>query len=138
MVHDLFDLEGLLLERVEVVAKNLDAELRANAGREHEQAVLDRLEKARHVAGNLRELRRQFGNQLVPGQPRTPVGGGFEHDGRLDHFRRRRIGGGVETAELPRDRCHLRGRTNDAVLPRHDPLHLSHGRARQQHGHEEQ
>ena len=45
LFHDPLDLEGLALERVEIVAEDLDPDLRANAGRQHEQPVLDRLQE---------------------------------------------------------------------------------------------
>ena len=47
LAHDALDLERLLLQRVEIVAENLHADLRADAGAEHEDAVLDRLEESR-------------------------------------------------------------------------------------------
>jgi hypothetical protein len=45
-VDEFFDLEGLALDLVEVVAVNLHADLRADAGVEHEDAVLDGLQNA--------------------------------------------------------------------------------------------
>ena len=65
--------KAFCLQRVEIVAEDLHADLRADAGAEHEDAVLDRLEKAGHVAGHLRELCGQLGDELVLRHARAPL-----------------------------------------------------------------
>ena len=71
--HDALDLERLLLQRVQIVAKNLDADLRADAGADHQNAVLNRLQKSGDVAGHLRQFFLQLGHEFVLGHARAPL-----------------------------------------------------------------
>ena len=58
--------EGQLrLQGVEVVAEDFHADLGADAGAEHEDAVFDRLEEAGDVAGDIRELLGEFGDEVA-------------------------------------------------------------------------
>ena len=155
-LHDALDFKGLFLQRVEVVAENLHAELRANARAEHQDAVFDRLEETGNVAGDVRELLRQLGFEHRGGHAVAPLGIahdgwpwdeaeqmfvrrevlGLEDDRGLDHLDGRRIGGGLGPAKLAGDAGDLGDRANDFVLPAHDALDLRERRARQQHRHE--
>ena len=135
---DALDLERLLLQRVEIVAEDLDADLRADAGADHQDAVFNRLQKAGHVAGHLRQFFFQLGDEFFLGHARTPLRFRLEHDGRLDHFDGRGIGGGFGAAEFAADTRHFGRLTDDLVLPGHDAFHFRERRARQQHRHEQQ
>jgi len=125
------------LERGEIVAVHLHAELGADAGREHEDSVLDWLEKAGGVAGDGGEPLLEFGDELGLGHARPPLVGGLEHDGRLDHLDGGGIGGRVEPAEFAGDRGHLGHLPDGAVLPRQDAFDLGERHARHEHRHEE-
>ncbi len=54
--YNFLDAVRHLLNGIEIVAENLDPDLGANAGAKHEQAVLDGLEKTRHVSGHEAEF----------------------------------------------------------------------------------
>ena len=67
------DLEGLLLQGVEVVAEDLDPDLGADAGAGHEDAVLDGLEEAGHIAGHVHQPLGEVGDDGRLGGPRRPL-----------------------------------------------------------------
>jgi len=52
--HDALDRERLLLQFVQIVAENLDAHLRADAGADHQNPVFNRLQKTGNITGQLR------------------------------------------------------------------------------------
>ena len=65
--------------------------------------------------GNLQRLV-QFGDQLVDGHAGSPFGFRLEVDDGLEHFQRRRVGGGVGATGLAEDRRHLGEGLDDLVL----------------------
>ena len=134
---DAGDFKGLGLECVQVVTEEFDADLRANAGARHQDAVLDGLEKAGNVTGDLYEALGEIGDDLVLGDAGTPFCGGFQHDGGLDHLDGRGIGGGVGAAEFASDGGDLGVTADGFVLPRHDALYLRKRGRGEEHGHEE-
>ena len=67
LTHEVLDLEGDLLNGFEIGAKDLNAHLGPNSGAEHQNPVLDRLQKSWHVAGDEAELFGKLGNNLLPG-----------------------------------------------------------------------
>ena len=138
LADDLLHLERLLLQGVEVVAENLHAHLRPDAGAQHQDAAFDGMQEARHVARRLAELLGQFGDQLLLGHARPPLGLGLQLDGGLDHLDRRRIGGGFGAAQFAGGRLHFRHLLHHLVLPGDEPLDFGERRARQQHRHEQQ
>src|SRR5690606_28123190 len=127
IANDLFDLEGFCLKRIEIFAKELDTDLRPNAGADHEDTVLDRLEEAGDIAGDIRNFGAEFGDELFPGQAVAPFRFGLEHDGGFDHLDGGGVGGGIGAAELAGDGKDLRGGFDHAVLPGHDALHFGEG-----------
>jgi hypothetical protein len=133
---DALDFEGLLLERVEVVAVDLHADLGADAGARHQDPVLDGLEEAGHVAGHVHELGGEVGDNGGLGRAGGPLTLGLQHDGGLDHLDRRRVGGGLGAAELAGDGGDGGVFAHDLVLPGHDALDLGERGGRQQDGHE--
>jgi hypothetical protein len=101
--HDAFQVKGLALEGVEVVAEDFDADLRADAGGEHENAVFDGLQKTGHVAGHDGELALSSLTSFSLVMPARHSRFGLEHDRGLDHLHRRGIGGGIGAAEFAAD-----------------------------------
>ena len=106
---------GNLLHLGEVLADHLDAHRRADAGRQHVDARLDR---HRPGVGDAGELQRPVHllDEAVDGHARAPFLLRLEVDDGLEHLDRRRVGGGLRPARLAVDRRHLRERADDAVL----------------------
>ena len=136
--HDALDLESLLLKGVQIVAENLDAHLGADAGADHQNPVLDRLQETGNVTGHVGKFSHQFGHNFVFGQTRSPLGFGFEHDGGFNHLHRRGVGGGLGPAQLAGDGFDFGRLFDDLVLPGHDAFDFRERHVRQQHRHEQQ
>ena len=127
-----------MLEGVQVVAKNLDPDLGADASAGHEDAVFDRLEKAGHIARQVHQLRREVGDDGGLGGPGRPLVAGLELDGGFDHLHRGRVGGGGGAPQLARRRDDGRMGADHLVLPGHDALDLRQGGGGEQDRHEKQ
>ena len=99
---DRLDLLSQFLHFTEILAEDLDADRRTDAGGQHVGAGLDR---HRPGIGHTRELQRliHFRDQLVGRHAGTPFGLRLEVDDRLEHLGRRRVGGGIGTAGLAKD-----------------------------------
>ena len=138
LAHDFLRLESPVLQCVEIVAEELHAELGPDAGGKHQNAALDRLEKARHAAGHELQRLSELVDEILPGHPATPLAFGLEHDRRLDHLHRRGIGRGIGAAELAGGAPHFGEAFEDAILPGHDALHFAERSGGHERRHEEQ
>lgn len=135
--QDGFDLAGDPFEFDEVGPEDLDADRRADAGREHVDARLDR---HRPGIGDTRKLERRvhLGNQLVEIHAPPPVAFGLQVDDGLEHFHRRRIGRRIGAARLAPDRSDLGKAGDDPVLRLQQLGRLGHREARQRRRHVEE
>lgn len=124
------------LHRLAVIPLDLKRHQTADAGRQHHDASLDRLQPARRHARQIRD-RGQFCADLrkSPGSPLEaavrlqevhgrPVAVGFQDYHRFDHANRRRIQRTLGPPELTHDPRHLRNRRDHPVLNLHDALRL--------------
>ena len=73
-MDEFFDFEGLALYFVEIVAVDLNADLCPDAGVEHQNAVLDGLEKCGDVAGDLLHFLRELGFEFFYSHTVPPGG----------------------------------------------------------------
>ncbi len=78
------------------------------------------------------------GPDRVHRHPRPPLVAGFELDGGLDHRQRRRVGGGVGTAELAEDGRDLGHGGDEPVGLLQDLARLADGDAGVERGHVEE
>ena len=110
LAHHRLDLARQPFKLGQILAEDFDADGRADAGREHVDARLDR-----HGPGvaDARKLERgiHFGDQACRWSSRPPLVLRLQIDDRLEHFDRRRIGRGLRAARLAPDRVHLRETT---------------------------
>ena len=134
---DLGDLPRQALEHPEIGAEQLDADLRADAGRQHVDAVDDR---HRPDGRDSRELDRaaHLGAQRVQRQPRAPLRARLQPHDRLGHVQRRRVGGRLGAGDLGNDIGHLRHPEERGVLRLRDPGVLVERDARIRDRHEHQ
>ena len=103
------------LELVQIGAEHFDADRRADAGRQHVDARLDRHGPGVAHAGQAQRLV-HLGLQRLDRHAGPPFAFGLEIDHRLDHLDRRRIGRGVGAAGLAEHRRHFGEGFDDAVL----------------------
>ena len=96
------DLPRQAFERPEIGAEQLHADLRADAGRQHVDAVDDR---HRPDGRDSRELDRpaHLGAQRVQRQTRSPLRARLQPHDRLGHVQRRRVGGRLGAGDLGDD-----------------------------------
>ena len=137
VLDDGLDLLGKLFHLAQVLAEDLDADRRADAGGQHVQARLDR---HRPGVGHTRELQRlvQLGDQFVGAHARPPLGRRLQVDDGLEHLDRCRVGGGVRTPGLAVDRAHLGEALDDLVLRLQHFRSLGDRHARQRGRHVQQ
>ncbi len=100
---------------VQVAADHLDADRRADAGRQHVDAGLDGHGPCVRDAGELQRLV-HLADQGVERHARAPFGLGLQIDDGLEHLGGRGIGGGRGAARLTPDACDLREGLDDLVL----------------------
>ncbi len=135
--HHCLDLLGDLVQLRQILAQHLDADRRADAGRQHVDARLDRhgpgIGDARKLQGLV-----HLGDEAFDGHARAPFLLRLQIDDRLEHLRRRRIGRGLGAARLAVDRGHLGEGLDDAVLDLQQFRRLGDRNARQRGRHVEQ
>ncbi len=136
-LDDRLDGLGELFHLVEILAEDLDADRRANAGGEHVDARLDRHRPGVGDAGELQGPV-EFGDQLVGGHAGAPFGFRLEVDHRLEHLGRRRVGCRVGAPGLAEDRLDLGEALDDLVLGLQQLGRLGDRHARQRSRHVEQ
>ena len=117
-LQNLLDLLGELVDLDQIGSDHLDADRRADTGRQHVDARLDR-----HGPGvrHARKLQRfvHLRNQPVDCHAGAPLLLRLEVDHGLEHLGRRRIGRGRRAPRLAVDRGHFRKRADDAILHLH-------------------
>ena len=116
--ENLLDLLGELIDLNQIGADHLDADRRADAGRQHVDAGLDRHCPSIRDAGKLQGPI-HFGDQAVDGHAGAPLLLRPEIDHRLEHLGRGRIGRGRGASRLAVDRGDFRKRADDPVLGLH-------------------
>jgi len=149
-LDDLLGGLGATLPRVGIVALHLQGDQAADAGGEHDDARLDRLEPARGDAGDVGEggkggadlgegaralLHAAVGRGDFVGRP---LGVGLEEDDGLDHADRRGIEGGLGASHFSHDAGHFGHGLDQAVLREHDALRLAESAGGGNGRHEEQ
>ena len=132
-----FDLARELLHLGEVGAEHLDPDRRADAGREHVDARLDRHGPGVGDAGELQRLV-HLRDQLVDRHAGPPFALRLEIDDGLEHLGRRRVGRGRGAAGLAPDRSHFGEGLDDLVLGLHQLRGLGHRQAGKRGRHVEQ
>ena len=133
----LFDLAGQLLDLAQILAEHLDADRRADAGRQHVDTRLDRHGPRVGHTGEL-ERRIHFGNQLVHRHAGPPFLFRLEVDHGFEHFHRCRVGRRGRTAGLAIDRLNFGEGLDDPVGGLQQARGFSHRHAGQRGGHIEQ
>ena len=133
---NILDLIGLGLDDAQIGAEHLDADLGANAGGEHVDAVADGLRPDVGHAGNL-QLFVEPRHDRVLGQALGPRVLGLEDDRGLFHVHRRWIGRGLRAAHFAHHHVDLRIGGDDAVLLAHDLGGAGQRDARVSDGHEQ-
>ena len=111
---DLFQALAHLLDRRRIGARDLDAERRLDAGRQHVDAVLDRHHPRVAQAGQFDDAV-QLGDQISRGQARPPFRTRFQLNRCLDHAQRCRIGGGLRSPDLAEHPLYLGNGSNQLV-----------------------
>ena len=134
--HNLLDLFRLGLNHAKIGTKDLDADLCADAGREHVDAIANRLRPDVGDAWNL-QLLIEPGENRVLGEPLGPLVLWLEGDGRLAHVYRSGIGGGLGPSHFSNHHRDRRVGGNDLVLLTKNPGCLGERDARVGDGHEE-
>ena len=131
------DLPRQPVNSAKVRAIDLDADGRANPGRQHVGARLDRhrpgVADARHPHGGV-----HLGHQRINGEARAPRLRRLEGDDRLEHLGGRRVGRGGGPSGLAKHHRHFGKAADDAVLGLQQFRRLGHRQARQGDRHEHQ
>ena len=136
-MHDALDLGREPLELVQIRAEHFHADRRADAGREHIDARLDRHGPGVADAGKAQGLV-HLGLQRLDRHAGPPFAFGLEIDHGLGHLDRRRIGRGIGAAGFAEDRRHFGEGFDDAVLRLQQLGRLGDREAGQGHRHIEQ
>ena len=138
LLQDPLHLQRKSFQLLEFGPEDLHGNLTPDAGIEHENPAFNGLQKGRNKSGKLLHLLQHLGLQFFHRHPGTPCGQRLEHDGGLDHRNRCRVGRSVGTAQLADHAFHLRERSEDFVLGRHDAVDFRHRGTGQRGRHVEQ
>ena len=115
LLHHALDVARDALHLGQVLAEDLDADRRADAGGEHVDARPDGHRPGVGHAGELHRLV-HLGDELVDRHAGAPFALGLQVDHRLEHLERRGVGGRLRAAGLARHARHLGKALEDPVL----------------------